>query len=64
MVIPATARRAAPGEVSGVDRAKSFRTWRPRPQAMGHHQKVLGRGGHNSGPRFAKMTGNYGQKEP
>ena len=36
---------------------------RPQPQAMGCHQKVLGRG-HNSSLHFAKTTGNCGQDEP
>ena len=34
---------------------------RPQPQAMGHHQEVLGREGHNSGPHFAKMTSGQGE---
>ena len=37
---------------------------RSQPEAMGHHQKVLGREGHNSSPHFVKMTGDCGQDKP
>lgn len=37
---------------------------RPQPQAMGSHQKVLGRERHSSGPHFAEITGDCGQDEP
>ena len=36
---------------------------RPRQQAMESHQ-VLVRDGHNSGPHFARITGDCGQDEP
>lgn len=53
--------RIAPGEVSEVGRAVFPGPGRPQPQAMGHHQEVLGREGHNSGPHFAKMTSGQGE---